>query len=96
VIKAGDVVPLKWRLLDPDGTPITDLASAMLTVSSLTCSLGTTPNLPEEHTSELKNLGDGHYKLMWKTPRSYARSCKTAHLDLGEGVTRDAHFKLKR
>ena len=42
----------------------------------------------------LKNLGSGHYQLTWKSPSTYAGSCKTLKLDLGEGITRDAAFKF--
>ena len=35
--------------------------------------------------SGLQNLGDGSYQFNWKAPASYAKSCKTLQLDLGEG-----------
>ncbi|MGH8628647.1 MAG: hypothetical protein ACREYC_26385, partial [Gammaproteobacteria bacterium] len=33
-------------------------------------------------------LGDGYYKFNWKSPKSYANSCKTLKLDLGQGRAR--------
>ena len=66
---------------------------------SLSCSLGTTADLLEEVAaggSGLQNLGDGYYQLNWKTPKTYADSCKTLKLDLGDGVTHDALFKFTR
>ena len=45
--------------------------------------------------SALKNLGNGNYQLDWKTPTSYANSCKTLKLDIGDGVTHNALFKLR-
>ncbi len=99
VATAGQGVPLKWRLVRADGTPVTNLAGAHLTASTRACSLGTTPDLLEEVASGpsgLQNLGNGYYQFNWKTPKSYAKSCKTAHLDLGEGITRDAYFDFRK
>jgi outer membrane protein assembly factor BamB len=99
VASAGQGVPLKWRLVRADGTPVTNLAGAHLNASTRACSLGTTPDLLEEVASGpsgLQNLGNGYYQFNWKTPKSYAKSCKTAHLDLGEGITRDAYFDFKK
>ncbi len=98
-VNAGQSVPLKWRLVRADGTPVTTLTTARLTVSTLACAVGTTPDRLEEvapGASGLKNLGNGYYQINWKTPTSYARSCKTLHLDLGEGITRDAYFKFTK
>jgi hypothetical protein len=99
VANAGQAIPLKWRLLDASGAPVTDLTTAHMTATSLACSLGSTPDLLEESApggSGLQNLGDGYYQLNWKTPKSYAKSCKTLHLDLGEGITRDAYFQFRK
>ena len=99
VVKAGRAVPLKWRLLDVDGTPVTDLSAAAISVASMSCSRGLTEDLLEEDLpggSGLQNLGDGYYQLNWKTPSSYASSCKTLRLDLGEGTYRTALFMFSR
>ena len=99
VLKAGQAVPLKWRLLDATGAPMTNLTSAVVTVASLACSAGTTPDVLEEvaaGASALQNLGDGYYQLNWKSPKTYAGSCKTLHLDIGDGVLHDALFQFKK
>jgi CSLREA domain-containing protein len=99
VVSSGQAVPLKWRLVDGDGTPITGLASATLHVTSLSCSEGTTADQLEEvasGSSGLHNLGNGYYQFNWKTPKSYAKSCKTLHLDLGEGIERKALFRFPK
>ena len=99
VVNAGRAVPLKWRLVRADGTPVTTLTTAKLTATALLCSLGTTPDLIEEQSagaSGLQNLGDGYYQFNWKTPKGYANSCKALHLDIGEGVSRDAYFKFTK
>ena len=46
--------------------------------------------------SDLQNLGDGTYQLNWKTPTSYANSCKTLKLDLGDGFFHTALFQFKK
>ena len=98
-VKAGQAVPLKWRLVRGDGTPVTDLTQATLTASGLVCSVGTTPDLLEETVpggSGLQNKGNGYYQINWKTPTAYAKSCKVLHLDLGEGITRNAYFQFPK
>lgn len=97
VVKAGRSVPLKWRLTDASGAPVLGLTTAHVTVTSLSCSAGVSDDLVEETTaggSGLQNLGDGWYQLNWKTPTSYAGSCKTMRLDLGEGLVHTALFKF--
>jgi probable HAF family extracellular repeat protein len=99
VAKAGQGIPLKWRLVDAAGQPVTSLESAKVTVTSRSCALGNTDDLIEETAtgiSGLQDKGDGYYQLDWKSPKSYAKSCKTVHLDLGEGITHDAYFDFKK
>lgn len=99
--KAGQSIPLKWRLTDAAGNPITNLSRVQVTVQSLSCTprLSATPDQLEEYASGalgLKNLGNGYYQFNWKTPKSYANSCKTLNLDLGEGISHTALFKFTR
>jgi hypothetical protein len=100
VSKAGQAIPLKWRLVDANGAPVTTLASVIVQVSSLSCTLGTTDDLVEEYAanaSGLQNLGDGYYQFNWKSPTSYANSCKSLKLDLGEGTPRTvAYVQFKK
>ena len=96
--KAGQTIPLKWRITDANGVPVTNLASVQVSVASLSCSTGTGVDAVETYTtgaSGLQNLGDGYYQYNWKTPKSYAGSCKTLRLDLGEGLYRTALFQFK-
>ena len=97
--RAGQSIPLKWRLTDANGAPITDLSSVQVSVVSLSCSFETTPDAVEEYTSGssgLQNLGDGYYQFNWNTSKSYAGSCKTLQLDLGEGSYRTANFQFTK
>lgn len=98
-VRAGQTVPLKWRLVRADGGPVTDLVNATLRVASLACEANATSDGLEEVAaggSGLQNLGDGYYQLNWKVPKSYGDSCKTLHLVLGDGVTHTAVFRITR
>ncbi len=89
IAKAGQAIPLKWRVLDYYDVPVTNLTGVAVTAVSLTCSAGTTTDLIEEYaagSSGLQNLGNGYYQWNWKTPTTYANSCKTLKLNLGEGA----------
>jgi len=93
VSKAGQSIPLKWRLTDAHGNPVLNLNTATVAVTGIPCSLGASDDLVEEAApggSGLQNLGDGYYQINWKTPTSYAGSCKSLNLSLGEGAPRTA------
>jgi len=88
IANAGQTIPLRFRVTDANDIPVTDLVNVTVTAESLQCELGTTVDQVEEYTSGnsgLLNLGDGYYQFNWKTPKSYANSCKTLWIDLGEG-----------
>lgn len=96
--KAGQTVPLKFLVTDAAGAPITTLTSVSVTVASLACSAGSSVDPIEEYSAGgtgLQHLGGGEYQFNWKTPKSYASSCKTMKLDLGDGVARTALFSFK-
>jgi hypothetical protein len=102
VSKAGQGIPLKWRLTNYAGEPILDFSPVALgvAVSGLQCTISTTLDQVEEYAgnSGLQNLGDGYYQFNWKTPTSYANSCKAIGLNLGEGSPRGplAYFNFKK
>ena len=99
VVKAGQTIPLKWQIMDAKDVPVTNLSSSNVKVSvaNLSCGLSTTTDQLEEvaaGSSGLQNLGGGYYQLNWKSPTSYAKSCKTLTLDLGEGTLTTPHTAL--
>jgi uncharacterized repeat protein (TIGR01451 family) len=99
--KAGQAIPLKWQLLDYFNNPVTTLASVIVKVKDLQCTnLSNTDQIEEYATGStgLQNLGGGYYQFNWKTPSSYASSCKNLLLDVGEGKPRDnlAYFTFKK
>jgi hypothetical protein len=89
ISKAGQAIPLKWLLTDYFGQGVTNVSSVTVDAVSYACDLGTTGDQIEEYasgSSGLQNLGGGNYQFNWKTPTSYAKSCKSINLDFGGGV----------
>jgi hypothetical protein len=88
--RAGQAIPLKWRLTDVDGEPITNLTGVTVRASGVACALGATADQVEEYSaggSGLLNLGGGYYQLNWKTPAAYASSCKAVALEFAPGYS---------
>jgi hypothetical protein len=88
VSKAGQAIPLKWRLTDALGRPITDLTSVAVQTVGMPCGTYTGTDVIEEYaagSSGLQNLGDGYYQFNWKTPVGYAGTCKSIALTFGSG-----------
>ena len=100
VAKAGRAIPLKWRLTNAGGNPFTNLPEASISTVTLACGdLTEGTDAIEEYTagsSGLQNQGDGYYQLNWKSPSTYAGTCKRLRLDLGEGVFRTADFRFTK
>lgn len=99
VTRAGATIPVKWRLLDAHGNPVTTLTSVNVTAATQTCDLGQTEDLIEETAAGgagLQNHGDGYYQFNWQTPKSYAASCKHLTVQLGDGVAHTADFRFTR
>jgi mannan endo-1,4-beta-mannosidase len=96
--KAGRAIPLKWQVLDAQNNPVTTLTKAAVSVVSLSCTAATTDTLEEyaAGNSGLQNLGAGYYQFNWQTPTSYAGSCRTMKLDIGDGVIHQALFKFTK
>jgi hypothetical protein len=99
IANSGQAIPLKWLITDVNGVPVTKLANVVVTATDFPCDVGATASQIEEYTpgaSGLLNKGKGNYQFNWQTPKSYAQSCKTMKLDLGEGpgMERTAVFEF--
>ena len=98
-VKAGRAVPLKWRVLSGAGAPVTDIASATVTARTIPCAVGQPTDAVEETLpdgSGLTNHGNGRYSVNWKSPSSYAGTCKLLRVDLGDGLSQTALFRFTR
>jgi hypothetical protein len=97
--KAGQAIPVKWRLTDANGVGISDPASFVNVVSNTTSgACSGTPDALEEYagSSGLQYLGDGYWQFNWKTPKNYVGQCRTMKLLLSDNVqTRTAGFVFK-
>jgi uncharacterized protein YjiK len=99
--KAGQTIALKWRVTDANGIPVTNLEPGAITVTatSLSCGAGSTVDAIEEYSTGdagLQNLGNGYYQWNWKTPKAYAASCKTLHVNIGDSLAHNALFQFTK
>lgn len=97
--KAGQTIPIKWRLTDANGVLISDPNSFVSVSSTATPgSCGGSTDAIETYagSSGLQYLGDGYWQFNWKTPKSYAGQCRTMSLNLNDGASgRTAAFIFK-
>jgi hypothetical protein len=98
--KAGSTVPVKWRITNRCGTPISDPGSFnSLTSYTVNCASLSGDPIDSVETyagaSGLQYLGDGYWQYNWKTPKSYAGQCRIMVLTLEEGSTHSAYFSFK-
>jgi hypothetical protein len=98
--KAGQLLQLRWRLLDASFNPVTAAPNVVLTVSRVSCA---DPNIvqgaPERvamATVTLVNEGDGYYQLKWRSSAGYANSCRLIELDLLESVVHPVIFAFSK
>ena len=98
--KAGQAIPVKWRVTTAAGVPVSDPSSFVsLTSSGGTCGTTTTgrgrePTRPARPGLQYK--GNGEWQLNWKTEKAWAGQCRTLTLKLADGLGgRTASFKFK-
>jgi hypothetical protein len=89
--KAGQGIPVKWRLTDVNDVPIDDPASfAGLFSFQSTCPAGEPVDPVEESasgSSGLQYLGDGFWQFNWKTPKDYANTCRGMYVEFNSTAT---------
>ncbi len=96
--KAGQSIPVKWRLLDRSGAPVADPASFVsLTSTATPGGCGGSADTFEAYTgtSGLQYLGDGYWQYNWKTPRDYAGQCRTMASELKDNLKLAAKFGFR-
>lgn len=90
IAKAGQTIPVKWRLLDANGVPVSDPASFVtLHTQASSCDASGPADAVETYSgsSGLQYLGDGYWQFNWKTPKSYAGRCRTMYVEFQGGLT---------
>lgn len=96
-MKTGRSVPLRWRVLDANGAPVTSLDTASVAVVALACPSTGDINRISVYggsNSTLQNLGNGYYQLDWQAPVGYRGSCRTLQLSIGDGESHPAQFQF--
>jgi hypothetical protein len=97
--KAGQVIPLKFRVSDGGGAGVSGLTldDVALTAEGGPCAGGpVTVDAIEQETvgSGLKDLGGGTYRFNWKTPKHDQGQCRTVTVAVGGGqLSADFRFK---
>jgi Regulator of chromosome condensation (RCC1) repeat len=96
VFKAGRSIPLRWRVVDAQGAPVTNLASATVTATTISCPSATENRISTYGggSSQLQNLGNGYYQLDWMAASSLRGYCRRLDLNLGDGQSHPAQFKF--
>jgi hypothetical protein len=100
---AGQTIPVKWRLTDANGAPVSDPTSFVSLTTSVGGSCGGPSDPVESYSGDsgLQYLGNGNWQFNWKTPKSYSGQCRTMTLNLKDGVApqggqlRTAYFQFK-
>jgi hypothetical protein len=99
VAKAGQTVPIKWRITDANGTGISDSGS-FSSLKSYPVSCDGFSGNPEEAVvastpgaSGLQYLANGNWQYNWKTSKT--AGCRTMVLTLADGTQFTAMFKFK-
>jgi hypothetical protein len=100
--KAGQTIPVKWRIIyTVGGGDVSDpISFTSLSSNAVSCSsVQGGPESPVEEyaagSSGLQYLGGGEWEFAWKTPKTYANSCREMILTLKDGSTHKALFKFK-
>jgi hypothetical protein len=99
---AGQAIPVKWRITDKNGLPISDPVSFInITSYGVNCAAfagDPTSTVVEElaaGSSGLQYKGDGWWQFNWKTPKSYKAQCRIMKLTLDDKSEHTASFSFK-
>ncbi len=99
--KAGQAIPVKWRVTGMDGQPVSDPESFVsITSYEVSCETfsGESASAVDEYaagSSGLQYLGDGWWQFNWRTPKTYAGHCRTMKLTLSDQKEYTANFSFK-
>jgi hypothetical protein len=81
--RAGATLPVKWRVLDADGVPVSD-PRHFARLSSAAAEEDLAGGIGPQY------LGDGYWQFDWHTPATYAGQLRWLTLALRDGSTRSA------
>jgi hypothetical protein len=99
LVKAGQAIPLKFRVTDVSGAGVSGLTLDDVALTSRVgpCAGGPVTEGSIERNAVgpgLKDLGDGYYQFNWKTSKNVEGHCGTANVAVGgSNLTADFRFK---
>lgn len=98
-VDAGDVIPVRWRLVNPSGQVVSD-PTTFIGISSVaaTCTAAPVNNIDVDANPALAgtlrfDASRGTFTFFWPTSRNW-RGCRTLQLQLSDGSTRIARFRF--
>ena len=100
VAKAGQAIPVKWQIYYTSGAVADPTSFVSLTSAEIGCGVLVAGAVDTVETysgsSGLQYLGSGSWQFNWKTPASYANSCRSMKVTLKDGSTHIAYFNFKK
>lgn len=100
-VKAGEMIPIKWKLTDLNGVPVTDdgsvvsLTSYPVDCQTLAPAAGTVIDELSKGKAGLRHNRAGEWQFDWRTDKDYKRSCRMLELTLSDQTTHRALFSFK-
>ncbi len=100
-VKAGRAVPVKWSLLDSNGTYVTDTSTfRSLSSRQVTCDSAAPADVIEEsYTTGSSGLTynplTNQFQYNWKTASGWRGTCRVVSLVLSDGTTQYASFRFQ-
>jgi alpha-tubulin suppressor-like RCC1 family protein len=85
--RAGQTIPVKYRITDGNGQGIADPGSFVAVISTLGGACGGTTDVIETYstsTADLQYLGNGNWIFNWGTQRAWSGQCRTMRLFLAD------------
>jgi hypothetical protein len=97
---AGQAIPVKWAITTLNNVVVSDSTSFVSLESyQVACATNDPLTTPiEEYAaggSGLQYVGNGNWQFVWKTPKTYAGTCRVILLNLSDGTQHKANFKFK-
>lgn len=103
VAKAGQAIPAKWRLTDANELPIADPASFIALSSYMVSCVDFSGDIADSveeiapGSSGLQYNGDGYWQFNWKTPKTYADTCRAMYVEFDSGaISPVVKFRFKK
>ena len=99
VVKAGQAVPLKWRIYNADGTLVTSTAGITVQHRFVPCAPGAVQDPVETTTAPSVGAGlvfvDGQFQFNLKTQKNWSTKCGAVTVTFGDAATYGAVLRAE-